>query len=135
MATAPVAATSSIASAATSSLNLNDPLRVLLTELTHQDPFKPVDNTDFMAQIAQFASLDSSQQINQSMNQLLTLQAINQTVGLIGRNVTAVTSAGATIRGTVSTLTLTNGLPRMTIKTSTGDFVPDVSINELQQVN
>jgi hypothetical protein len=66
---------------------------------------------------------------------LLTLQAINQTVGLIGRNVTAVTSAGATIRGTVSTLTLTNGLPRMTIKTSTGDFVPDVSINELQQVN
>jgi flagellar basal-body rod modification protein FlgD len=63
---------------ATAGLKLDDLLRVLLTELTHQDPFKPVDNKDFMAQIAQFASLDSSRQLNDNLVQLLSVQALNQ---------------------------------------------------------
>jgi flagellar basal-body rod modification protein FlgD len=123
------------ASALTASgLNLNDLLQVLLTELTHQDPFKPVDNKDFMAQIAQFASLDSTQQLNQNVSQLLSLQALSQSVGLIGRTVSA-TSGGETITGRVTALTLTDGIPRLTV-TSNGDgrVFPNITIGDLQTV-
>lgn len=131
-------ATSSIdpsASLAASGLNLNDLLRVLLTELTHQDPFKPVDNKDFMAQVAQFASLDASQQLNTNMTQLLALQALNQSVGLIGRGVTAKVN-GQSMTGRVTSLTLTDGVPRLTLTRDVdGSVIPNIALGDLEVVN
>jgi flagellar basal-body rod modification protein FlgD len=134
MATASIAATPNIGASAASSLKLDDLLKVLLTELTHQDPFKPVDNKDFMAQIAQFASLDASQQLNQNIEQLVALQAVNQTVGLIGRNVSA-TVNGVTVTGKVIALSLANGLPRMTVQNQeTQETFANIAIGDLQTV-
>lgn len=131
-------ATSSIDPAAAfvaSGLNLNDLLRVLLTELTHQDPFKPVDNKDFMAQVAQFASLDASQQLNTNMTQLLALQALNQSVGLIGREVTAKVD-GQSMTGRVTSLTLTDGVPRLTLTRDVdGSVIPNIALGDLEVVN
>ena len=132
MATSAINPAANIASAA-SGLKLDDLLRVLLTELTHQDPFKPVDNKDFMAQIAQFASLDSSQQLNQSIQQLLSLQALNQSVGLLGRTVSATVDSG-TINGTVGAITLANGAPRLTINGTDGNVYPNVTLGALLTV-
>ena len=133
MATSAIDATSGIAASATSGLKLDDLLRVLLTELTHQNPFKPVDNKDFMAQIAQFASLDSSQQLNESIGQLVALQAVNQSVGLIGRTVSAIVDAG-TVTGTVTALSLADGVPRMTITSADGQVYAGVAIGQLDTV-
>ena len=108
----PVAPTD-IANSASGSLKLNDLLQVLLTELTNQDPLKPVDNKDFMAQIAQFASLDATQQLNTDIQQLVALQAVNQSVGLLGRTVTAQTDSGPQT-GKVISLSLTGSTPTMT---------------------
>jgi flagellar basal-body rod modification protein FlgD len=132
--TTAVASTPSVTSA--SSLNLNDLLQVLLTELTNQDPLKPVDNTDFMAQIAQFASLDSTQQMSQNIQQLVALQAITQTAGLIGRTVSALNASGTVITGTVTALTLSNGTPEMDITANdgTGTVTPSVPIGNLQTI-
>lgn len=128
MATAPIAPSPSLS---TAGLQLDDLLRVMLTELTHQDPFKPVDNKDFMSQIAQFASLDSSQQLNQNIVQLLALQALNQSVGLINRTVSA-NIGGTTIRGRVTAITLADGAPRLTItEAGTNNVVPNVAIGQL----
>jgi flagellar basal-body rod modification protein FlgD len=134
MATTAVTPASTVSNAATN-LSLNDLLQVLLTELTHQDPLKPVDDTAFMGQIAQFASLESTEEVNQGVQQLLTLQALNQSVGLIGRNVTASTQAGTTVSGTVIALTVSNGVPQMTISASNGSGdVTGISIGQLQTV-
>jgi flagellar basal-body rod modification protein FlgD len=134
MATTAVTPASTVSNAATN-LSLNDLLQVLLTELTHQDPLKPVDDTAFMGQIAQFASLESTEEVKQGVQQLLTLQALNQSVGLIGRNVTASTQAGTTVSGTVIALTVSNGVPQMTISASNGSGdVTGISIGQLQTV-
>lgn len=132
MATTPISATQGVNNA--TSLTLNDLLQVLLTELTHQDPLKPVDDTAFMGQIAQFASLESTQQTNQGVQQLLTLQALNQSVGLLGHVVSATTSGGSIVAGTVTSLTLNNGVPQMTITTAGGTAIPNVSIGQLLTV-
>ena len=42
-------------------------LRLLVTQLQHQDPLDPQDNSEFLAQLAQFTSLESLQQIKEDM--------------------------------------------------------------------
>jgi len=118
----------------TSGLNLNDLLQVLLTELTNQDPLKPVDNTQFMAQIAQFTTLEATQEVNQNIQQLVALQAITQTVGLIGRNVSALTDSGTTVAGRVSDITFVNGAPQLTITKTDTTVVPGIAIGNLQTI-
>jgi flagellar basal-body rod modification protein FlgD len=133
MATSAVTPASGVNNAATN-LSLNDLLQVLLTELTHQDPLKPVDDTAFMGQIAQFASLESTEEVNQGVQQLLTLQALNQSVGLIGRTVSATAQGGSTVAGQVTALTLNNGVPQMTITQSNGNVVNNISIGQVLTV-
>lgn len=127
-----IAPTSNL-NAAASSLKLEDLLRVLMAELTHQNPLKPVENKDFMAQIAQFASLDSSQRLNSNISDLLLVQAMNQSVGLIGKSVTAALNNGE-VTGTVIAMSLTDGAPRLSIKDANGTTFPDISIGQIRLV-
>ena len=59
-------ATSAVSSDSSSTLTLQDFLQVLTTQLTYQDPLKPLDNQEFMAQIAQFTTLQQTQQDRKS---------------------------------------------------------------------
>lgn len=127
-----IAPTSSL-NAAASGLKLEDLLRVLLTELTHQNPLKPVENKDFMAQIAQFASLDSSQRLNANISDLLLVQAMNQSVGLIGKSVTVALDSGE-VTGTVIAMSLTDGAPRLSLRDESGNNFTDVSIGQIRLV-
>ena len=129
-------ATSTIGSVGASTaarLSMEDLLHVLLTELTHQDPLKPVENKDFMAQIAQLSSLDASQRLNQNLERLLSLQSLNQSVGLLGRTVTARNDAGS-VSGQVSALSLVDGEPRLTVTTTDGRTVAGLTVGQLETV-
>jgi flagellar basal-body rod modification protein FlgD len=123
----------SIGNTASANLSMEDLLRVLLTELTFQDPLKPVENKDFMAQIAQFSSLDATQRLNGNIEQMLQLQSINQSVGLLGKTVVANTDAGG-ITGTVSALQLVNGQPQLTITTSGGQTFAGITIGQIETI-
>jgi flagellar basal-body rod modification protein FlgD len=48
-------------------------LKLLVTQLQHQDPLQPTDNSEFIAQLAQFTSLESLQQIKDDMSALRAL--------------------------------------------------------------
>ena len=129
-------ATSAIGSVGASNaarLSMEDLLHVLLTELTHQDPLKPVENKDFMAQIAQLSSLDAAQRLNQNLEQLLTLQSLNQSVGLLGRTVAARTEGGP-VSGHVSALSLVGGEPRLTLTTADGRTIAGLTVGQLETV-
>ena len=129
-------ATSAIGSVGASNaarLSMEDLLHVLLTELTHQDPLKPVENKDFMAQIAQLSSLDAAQRLNQNLEQLLTLQSLNQSVGLLGRTV-AVRTEGGAVSGQVSALSLDGGEPRLTLTTADGRTIAGLTVGQLETV-
>lgn len=66
-------ATSSTAKAATDAyakLNAGDFLKLLTAQLSHQDPTQPVDNTQMLAQLAQFSSLSAANQSNTLLDQI-----------------------------------------------------------------
>lgn len=71
-------------------------LKLLITQMQHQDPFTPMDNEQMMSQMAQFSSLEQMQSINSNLASslqwdLLFNQTINNTMAtsLIGRDVEA----------------------------------------------
>jgi flagellar basal-body rod modification protein FlgD len=114
-------------------LGLQDFIKILLTQLTYQDPLKPLDNQEFMAQMAQFTALEQSQRLNDRVQQLIDHQAALQSVGLIGRTVDVTTSNGKTT-GTVASLSLQGAAPLLTLSLPGGSVLRDVNLGQLLAV-
>jgi flagellar basal-body rod modification protein FlgD len=70
-----------------STLGKDDFLKLLVTQLKYQDPLKPMEDREFIAQSAQFSSLEQMTNLNQNMGMFLRMQAISNTAALIGKDV------------------------------------------------
>jgi len=74
-------------------LGKDDFLELLTTKLRYQDPMNPEDDQEFVAQLAQFSSLEQMENMNMAIQtQLVLTQSTNNALatGMIGRNVVAV---------------------------------------------
>jgi flagellar basal-body rod modification protein FlgD len=129
MAIEPVAATPSAAQG----LGIQDFLKILLTQLTYQDPLKPLDNQEFMAQMAQFSSLEQTRQLTEKIDVLLGIQSATQSVGLLGRTVD-IDSAAGPVAGQVTALDLSNGTPQLTIKLASGQVLTGITLGQVLSV-
>ena len=115
-------------------LTQQDFLQVLMTQLSYQDPLQPMDNSQFLAQLAQFSTLGLMQQQNTDTETLLSIQSATQTIGLLGKSVQVTTSSGQEI-GTVSEVTFqTDGTPQLTVKMSDGTVLTDIGLSQINQV-
>ncbi|MES2355357.1 MAG: flagellar hook capping FlgD N-terminal domain-containing protein [Pseudomonadota bacterium] len=125
--------TLSAVSAQASTISQDEFLKVLLTQLQFQDPLKPMDNQQFLAQMAQFSSLEQTRQLNDRIDQLLTIQSSSQSIGLIGKTVEVSTSSGSVV-GQVTTLGFQDGVPSFTVRTAAGAFLTDISLSQISVV-
>lgn len=132
MAIGPVAAPS-LGLASSNALGLQDFMKVLLTQLTFQDPLKPMDNQAFMAQMAQFGALEQSQQLNDRMQQLLENQAALQSIGLLGRTVDVLVD-GNRSSGTVTAMALQGAAPLLSVSLPGGSVLADIALSQLLAV-
>ena len=66
--TTPSAASDSNGAAPTDSLGRNAFLNLLITQLQHQDPTEPQADGEFLAQLAQFSTLEQLEQMNQKLD-------------------------------------------------------------------
>lgn len=82
--------TSAVASAGV--VSKDEFLKLLVTQLQNQDPLKPDSDTAYVAQLAQFATLEQATNqtsLLQSLGGQLSANAATQSVDLVGRTVTA----------------------------------------------
>jgi flagellar basal-body rod modification protein FlgD len=115
------------------SLGQEDLFKILLTQLSYQDPLKPLDNQEFMAQMAQFTTLEQSRQSNDKLDSLITVQASTQSIGLLGRTV-EVNTDGGNVVGDVTTISFDQGSPVMTIRKTDGTYLNNVSLSQIYVV-
>ncbi|MFC4291072.1 flagellar hook assembly protein FlgD [Sphingorhabdus arenilitoris] len=108
-------------------------LRIILTQLTYQDPLKPLDNTEFVSQLAQFSQLQQSQNLNDQVTSLLTAQSATQATSLLGRTVD-VNVGGNLLSGTVKSVSFTTGSPTITLETPGGQTISSLSIANVAQI-
>ncbi|MHB8140809.1 MAG: flagellar hook assembly protein FlgD [Vulcanimicrobiaceae bacterium] len=116
-----------------SQLNAADFLTMLTTELQNQDPTKPVDATQSVAQLAQFSALQSQEQLTASFQAFQSNFGVLQTASLIGQQVTCetTTAGSSTVTGTVASVSVQNGVPYFTMNGSNGQPLTDSSGNPL----
>lgn len=73
-------------------------LKLLVAQMKNQDPLKPQDNSQFVAELAQFSSLEQSMGINERLDALMT-----QNRGLANTEVANLVGKTATVKGTIVT--------------------------------
>lgn len=116
-------------------LQMEDFMNLLVTELTHQDPMKPMDNAELAAQISQFSVVSGIDQLNTSFNglsnTLISDQAL-QATNLVGHQVMVTSNIGlldqgGTIQGVVD-LPASAGNVRVRISDATGAMVRELEL-------
>ncbi|MTI65718.1 MAG: flagellar hook capping protein [Firmicutes bacterium] len=68
-------------------LGKNEFFKILSAQLQFQDPMKGGDNTEFVAQMAQFSALEQMQNLNQSFEKLMYSQNAQYGTSLVGKKV------------------------------------------------
>ena len=70
---------------ATQQLGKDDFLKLLMTQMTHQDPTEPMDNSQFIAQMAQFSSLEQMYNVSNGFNKMAQIMQSNEAAGTLGK--------------------------------------------------
>jgi flagellar basal-body rod modification protein FlgD len=125
----------SASDAATSAfgLSFDSLLKIVLTQLTYQDPLKPMDNFEFVSQLAQFSQIQQGQTMSDSLATLVSAQSTLQATDLLGKQVD-IPAGSTTVTGTVTGVAFNNGTPSVTIETADNQTISDISISNIQQI-
>jgi flagellar basal-body rod modification protein FlgD len=89
---------------AKNNLGKDDFLKILITQLTHQDPTQPMQDKEFVAQMAQFSSLEQMTNLSKEFSKVSQAVASSQAMSLLGRSVEILAGDG-TINGVVKEVT------------------------------
>lgn len=127
--TATIAPTQTAASNPNTSLGKDDFLKLFVSQLQHQDPLSPMENAEFMGQMASFSTLEQVSKLATANEQLASQLSLTGSVGLLGRTVSWVDKAGAAHSGTVERVATVDGQPTLTV-----DGVDGVSLSSINQV-
>ncbi|HWQ71483.1 MAG TPA: flagellar hook capping FlgD N-terminal domain-containing protein [Desulfitobacteriaceae bacterium] len=104
-----------VSNAVNQTLGKDDFLKLLIAELKNQDPLNAVDDKDFIAQMAQFSSLEQMNNMTESVNNLATTMyslysqsLLTQGAALIGKQVVGEDDEGNSTQGIVDSVKWSN---------------------------
>jgi len=122
-------------------------LKLLITQLKYQNPLEPVSNTDFVAQMAQFSSLEELQNVSKTLAEIKTLEenrgkesnlfsgmaALLSGTSLLGREIEFLNAAGERQKGKVDAVRMEGGQPLFLVGKEVVDFSRVVQVQEASQ--
>lgn len=114
-------------------IDQEDFIKLFLAQLQFQDPLEPVDNREFLAQLAQFSSLEQSRQTSENTNDLLVMNAASQALGLLERQVD-VQGLGAPVTGTVIAVQFTTSGAQLSVRNAAGDVATGIRLSQISLV-
>lgn len=114
-------------------LSFESLLQIVLTQLTYQDPLKPMDNFEFVSQLAQFSQIQQGQTMVDSLAALVSAQATGQAAGLLGREVD-VSTTQTTITGKVTAASFADGGATITVETVEGSTISGLPLANVAQI-
>lgn len=104
-------------------LGQDDFLKLLAVQFQSQDPMKPMEDTAFIAQMAQFTALDQSKSLLTQMTEMKASQDVVAANSLIGRQVVLDGGDEPDVTGVVSGVQMISGVPHLIV----GEFGYPVS--------
>lgn len=113
-------------------------LKLMIAQVKHQDPMKPMENGEFIGELAQFSTVSGIEQMQKALEDLAGAYGASQTLQasqLVGREVLVETDAatlqeGGTVDGRLE-LEAGSGSVSMTVTDASGQQVRKLSLGEL----
>ena len=102
-------------------LGENDFLKLLTVQLQSQDPLQPMQDTEFISQMATFSSLSEMTSLNSNFSNFTQGQTLANAESYIGKTVSVDSGNGST-SGAVTGVSVSNGTPQITINGSNYDL-------------
>lgn len=94
-------------------------LNLLATQLRNQNPMNPMDNTQFIAQLAQFSALEAAENTNTSVEKMNVEQLRSQATSLIGHNVAGLRASDhQAFTGKVTSVDVSSDVPVLYLGTT-----------------
>jgi len=103
-------------------------LQLLVEQLQNQDPLEPVDNSEMIAQLAEFSALEQQENLNANFEVLAgNIDQLNfiSAQGLLGRYVEGLNTAGVPVKGIVESVTLDGSIVVLGVD---GEIVPMTTV-------
>ncbi|MBV5308606.1 flagellar hook assembly protein FlgD [Chromatium okenii] len=116
-----------------------DFLKLMTTQLTNQDPLEPMENGDFLGQMAQFSTVTGIESLTKEFNTLslsLNQSQALQAATLVGKNVLApatkmtLTDAGQSVNGAVDLSASTQGVT-LNVTDANGQLIRSLNLGSL----
>jgi flagellar basal-body rod modification protein FlgD len=111
-------------------------LKLLTTQLQNQDPLHPMDDTQSVAQLAQFSSVQATTELKDAFSTFQSNFSVMQSAGLLGKTVSAQATDSngnvSSVTGLVKTIYVINGQPMITLVDSNGKLLTGSNGQPLQ---
>jgi flagellar basal-body rod modification protein FlgD len=103
-------------------------LKLLVAQLKYQNPLQPADGQQYMAQMAQFTTVEKLADIQKSQSDAVTWQRAVAGQGMIGQQITATVAAtGTKVSGLVTGMSFSDSGARLTLSDGTTVSVEEVT--------
>jgi flagellar basal-body rod modification protein FlgD len=115
--------------ASLSDVDMDEFLKLMITELQNQDPLDPMETSEMMSQLSQMREISATDKLTNTLDAVLMGQNLTTASSMIGKHITALSSAGLEIAGQVDRVSVepsSNG-SRRTIQLHVGDAVVDLA--------
>jgi flagellar basal-body rod modification protein FlgD len=90
-------------------------LKLLVAQLRYQDPSKPADSAQFMAETAQFTLVEKFDALAASNTAVLNATQTQAATAMVGKQVTWTDASGKPASGVVSSVAIKNGVPSLRV--------------------
>lgn len=114
-------------------LGQNDFLKLVVAQMTHQDPLKPTSDTEFIAQMTQFTALEQTKNMQGDISQMRSQQQVLQAMALLDKEVVAQSSKSGVITGVVKGFDVEENTPKLMIGTEKVDLKDILTIRLANQ--
>jgi flagellar basal-body rod modification protein FlgD len=96
-------------------LDMDQFLKLMITELQNQDPLNPLENAEILQQISQIREIGATSRLTETLDAVLLGQNLTSASSMIGKTVEALSDDAKNVRGVVDKVTVTGGEPRLHI--------------------
>jgi flagellar basal-body rod modification protein FlgD len=111
------------------SLSQADFLKLLVAQMTSQNPLDAMNSQDLLSQTVQLSTLQSNTSLQTALTRLQSTQSLAQAGSLLGRQVTLQATASTTAQGVVSSIDVSSGTARIVVNGTPYDLGQVLSIS------
>lgn len=119
--------TQAITNAAKDTLGKDAFLQLLVTQMRYQDPLDPMDNGEYLSQLAQFSALEQMTNVAEGLSNIMdvvnnidTSLLVGQLTSMIGQGVQWETEDGKDMEGSIKAVSIADGIPSIVAEAADG---------------